>query len=86
MPEGDTILRTARTLARVLEGVRELLRRALERGELSDDTLLRFPQLLGAPGIIAIVWSGLFDRFEPLDVRAMMRAHFDCLFHTGRPA
>jgi len=35
--------------------------------------------LLAAPGIIAVIWSGLFDRFEPLDVRAMMRAHFDVL-------
>ncbi len=67
-------------LSRMLKALRALLRRALERGELADDTLIRFPQLLGAPGIIAIVWSGLFDRFEPLDVRAMMRAHFDRLF------
>ena len=39
-----------------------------------------------APGIVAIIWSGLFDRFEPLDVRAMMRAHFDVLFgdRSGR--
>jgi AcrR family transcriptional regulator len=63
-------------LSRILKSVRGLLRRALERGELADDTLIRFPQLIGAPGIIAIIWSGLFDRFEPLDVRAMMRAHF----------
>jgi AcrR family transcriptional regulator len=63
-------------LSRILKSVRGLLRRALERGELADNTLIRFPQLLGAPGIIAIIWSGLFDRFEPLDVRAMMRAHF----------
>jgi AcrR family transcriptional regulator len=71
-------------LARVLKAVRGLLKRAHERGELADDTLIRFPQLLGAPGVIAIVWSGLFDRFEPLDVRAMMRAHFDNLFGAGR--
>jgi AcrR family transcriptional regulator len=72
-------------LARVLTGVRGLLRRAHARGELADDTLIRFPQLIGAPGIIAIVWSGLFDRFEPLDVRAMMQAHFNNLFETRRP-
>ena len=64
--------------------MRGLLRRALERGELADDTLIRFPQLIGAPGVIAIVWSGLFDRFEPLDVRPMMRAYFDRLFLTPR--
>lgn len=71
-------------LSRILKAVRGLLRRALERGELADDTLIRFPQLLGAPGIIAIIWSGLFDRFEPLDVRAMMRAHFDRLLDARR--
>jgi hypothetical protein len=71
-------------LSRILKAVRGLLRRALERGELAEDTLIRFPQLIGAPGIIAIIWSGLFDRFEPLDVRAMMRAHFDRLFAERR--
>ena len=72
-------------LARVLGAARQLLRRAFERGELKSDALVRFPQLIGAPGIIAIVWSGLFDRFEPLDVRGMMRAQFDCLFDARGP-
>jgi len=27
-----------------------------------------------------VVWSGLFDRFEPLDVRALMQAHVEILF------
>jgi len=67
-------------LARVLKAARELFRRAFDRGELSSDALIRFPQLFGAPPIVAIVWSGLFDRFEPLAVDAMMRAYFDCLF------
>ncbi len=72
-------------LARVLKAVRGFMRRAYERGELADDSLVRFPQLIGAPGIIAIVWSGLFDRFEPLDVRGLMRAHFDRLLAPRRP-
>jgi len=71
-------------LERLLKALRGLMRRAYERGELSNDALVRFPMLLGAPGIIAIVWNGLFDRFEPLDVRALMRAHFDNLLGTGR--
>src|SRR6478672_3925133 len=73
-------------LARILKAVRARLTRALERGEIADDALIRFPQLLGAPGIVAVVWSGLFDRFEPLDVRAMMRAYLDRLFGAGRPS
>jgi AcrR family transcriptional regulator len=73
-------------LSRLLKALRGMLRSAHERGELKNDALVRFPMLLGAPGIIAIVWSGLFERFEPLDVRAMMRAYFDNLFGTGRAA
>jgi AcrR family transcriptional regulator len=70
-------------ISRVMETIRAILRRAVERGELKTDALVRFPQLLAAPGMIAIIWNGLFDRFEPLDVRALMRAHFDALLGTG---
>ena len=72
-------------LSRVLKGVRAILQRARARGEIADDALIRFPQLLAAPGIIAIVWSGLFDRFEPLDLRGMMQAQFNYLFGTRGP-
>jgi AcrR family transcriptional regulator len=72
-------------LSHMIKTVRALLRRALERGELADDALIRFPQLLVAPGIISIFWSGLFDRFEPLDARAMMRANLDRWFIARRP-
>jgi AcrR family transcriptional regulator len=71
-------------LAHILKAVRARLARAVERGEIEGDELVRFPQLLGAPGIVAIVWSGLFDRFEPLDVRAMVRAYFDRLLGPRR--
>ena len=67
-------------IARVLPVVRERLRRAVERGELAHDALARFPQLIVAPGLTAIIWSGLFDRFAPLDVRGLMRAHLQLLF------
>ena len=70
-------------ISRAMGAIRGLLRRAFERGELSSDMLVRFPQLIPAPGIVAVIWSGLFDRFEPLDVRAMMRAHFDVLLGNG---
>jgi AcrR family transcriptional regulator len=71
-------------LSKILAAVRALLRRAKARGELRNDALIRFPQLIGAPGIVAIIWNGLFERHEPLDVRALMRAHLDLLFGEGR--
>lgn len=67
-------------LSRAMEAVRGVMRHALQRGEIKDDALVRFPQLLVAPGIVAVLWHGLFDRFEPLDVGAMMRAHFELIF------
>src|SRR5262252_5862548 len=66
-------------LARILTAVRARLTRAHARGEISDDTLIRFPQLIGAGFILAVVWHGLFERFEPLDVAALVRAYFDRL-------
>jgi AcrR family transcriptional regulator len=70
-------------LSRIIAAVRALLARALARGELRSDAIIRFPQLLAAPGIVAIIWSGLFERHDPLDVRALMRAHLDLLFGEG---
>jgi len=71
-------------LSRVLPVLRARLTLAVERGELPHDALARFPQLLVAPALMAIIWSSLFERFEPLDVRALMRAHLELLFGQGR--
>jgi len=70
-------------LSRIITAVRGLLARAAERGEVPAG-LVDFPQIIAAPGLLAIVWSGLFERFEPLDVRAMMKTHLDLLFAPRR--
>jgi AcrR family transcriptional regulator len=70
-------------LSRVIAAMRSLLQRAAARGEVPE-SLVAFPQIIAAPGVVAIVWSGLFERFEPLDVRRMMKTHLDLLFAPGR--
>jgi AcrR family transcriptional regulator len=65
---------------RVMTVLSGLAQRAVERGELPNDALVRFPQLLGAPGIVAIIWSGLFDRWAKIDVEAFMHAYLDLVF------
>lgn len=70
-------------LSRIIETVRGVLTRASKRGEVPQ-ALIEFPQLIAAPGLIAIIWSGLFERFEPLDVRKMMLAHAKLMFAPGR--
>jgi AcrR family transcriptional regulator len=67
-------------IARVVPAVQARLARAVERGELDNDALARFPQLLIAPGLVAILWNALFGRLAPLDVRELMHAHLDLLF------
>src|SRR5262249_13978695 len=72
-------------VGRAIAAMRALLERARERGEITNDTLIRFPHLIVATGMAAIIWSGLFDRFAPLDVAAMMHAHLDALFEGCGP-
>src|SRR5512142_1287588 len=60
-------------LSRIIAAVRALLRRAAARGEVPE-ALAEFPQIIAAPGLVAIIWNGLFERFEPIDVRKMMQA------------
>jgi len=70
-------------LSRVIAAVRAILRRAAERGE-APAGLMEFPQIIAGPALLAIVWNGLFERFEPLDVRKMMKTHIELLFAPRR--
>ncbi len=70
-------------LSHIIAAVQGTLKRAAARGEVAA-AVVKFPQILVAPGLIAIVWSGMFDAYAPLDVRAMMEAHRDLLFPPGR--
>jgi AcrR family transcriptional regulator len=66
--------------------MRELLAQAHAQGELASEALVKFPQLVVAPALVAIIWTGLFGRALPLDVQAMLGAHLDILFpRPSRP-
>jgi AcrR family transcriptional regulator len=67
---------------RAFAAVRVLVRKAIDRGEIADDTLFWFPQLIIAPALVAVVWDGLFDKYEKLDAEAMLRAHFNLVFNA----
>jgi len=68
---------------RGIAAMRAMIERAVARGEIGHAALARFPQLVVAPGLVAILWVGLFDRFAHLDVAAMMRAHIEILLGSG---
>jgi AcrR family transcriptional regulator len=67
-------------LSRVFAIQRRLLAAAAERGELADPAIAQFPQLVGAPLVVGLLWHGLFQRIEPLDLEALVKTQLDCLF------
>jgi AcrR family transcriptional regulator len=67
-------------VARGLAGMTRLIEYGIARGEIRHEALARFPQLVVAPAMVAIIWQGLFARYAPLDAAAMLRAHLDLIF------
>jgi len=70
-------------VSRGLAHVRALAARAAASGELPTDAAARFPQLLVAPLLLAVIWDALFGRIAPLDVGGLLRAHQQVL--AGKP-
>lgn len=71
-------------LSRGMAAMRGRMQRAVKAGELESDALARFPQLVVAPALVAIIWKSMFEKFEPLDAKAFMHAHIDILFGLER--
>ncbi|MGO4706428.1 TetR/AcrR family transcriptional regulator [Microvirga sp. 2MCAF38] len=69
-------------LTRVLRLLRGIAQEAVRRGEFKSDELVRFPQLVAAPGIVALIWGDLFQRLEPIDTEAMFEAHLSLLMRA----
>ena len=66
--------------------IRAVTRRAIARGELRSDGVDRFPQLIFAPLLLALIWDGLFSAIEPLDVEGLLKAHRELLLGAARTA
>ena len=71
-------------VSRGIAGMGALIELAVARGEIREEALARFPQLVVAPAIVAVIWHGLFGRHAPLDAAEMFRVHFDLIFGERR--
>src|ERR1700744_4836559 len=71
-------------ISRGLVGMRALIEIAVARGEIRSTGLSRFPQLMVAPAIVAVVWKTLFEKHAPLDALEMFRVHLDLIFGERR--
>jgi AcrR family transcriptional regulator len=54
--------------------------RAMIELEIREAQLARFPQIMIAPAIVAVIWKSLFERHSPLDPVEMFRVHLDLIF------
>jgi hypothetical protein len=66
-------------IGRIMPMLAKIAERAVERGELPNDAVARYPQLIAAPLLLAVIWDGLFARISPLDAGDFLRAHRDVL-------
>jgi AcrR family transcriptional regulator len=72
-------------LARAMSAIRRLAREAVREGELAGEQLERFPQIIGAPVVVTLLWTTLFDKFAPLDSRGLLQACLDLVFRQDAP-
>jgi AcrR family transcriptional regulator len=71
-------------VSRGLGGLRALIELGIARGEIRQPELGRFPQIVVAPAIIAVIWQSLFNKHAPLDAHEMLRIHLDLIFGERR--
>jgi AcrR family transcriptional regulator len=71
-------------VSRGLAGMRALIELGISRGEIHQKNLARFPQILVAPALIAVIWQSLFSKHAPLNATEMFRVHLDLIFGERR--
>ncbi len=67
-----------------LAGMRAMIELGIARGEITNKGLAKFPQVVVAPALIAVIWQSLFARHAPLDAMEMLRTHLDLIFGERR--
>ena len=67
-------------VSRGIAGMRALIELGIARGEIREKSLARFPQIMVAPALIAVIWQSLFARHAPLDAQAMLHVNLDLIF------
>jgi AcrR family transcriptional regulator len=71
-------------VARGMAGMGKLIEYGIARGEIHNAALVRFPQIVVAPAMVAVIWQGLFGKHAPLDAMAMLKVHIDLIFGERR--
>ena len=62
-----------------IAAIRQLIARGVRRGEFRASALDEFPQLLVAPVLFSVVWTGVFSRQHTLDTDRFIESHLDMI-------
>jgi hypothetical protein len=65
-----------------MKAMRQVLKRGIAEGEFRETKALEFPQIVAAPGLLAMVWHLLFGKRHPLDLDAYMKAHVELVLRS----
>ena len=68
-------------VAPVLGVLRRIVARGVASGEFRPTGLDTFPQVLAGPLTVGLVWKGLFDAYQVLDVDGLLNTHLDVVLH-----
>jgi AcrR family transcriptional regulator len=60
-----------------MKALRHVLLRGIASGEFRENAAVEFPQIVAAPGVLAIVWRLLHGERHRLDLNAYMKAHLE---------
>jgi AcrR family transcriptional regulator len=60
-----------------MKAVRQALLRGIDSGEFRKTSAVEFPQILAAPGVLAIVWRLLHGKRHRLNLDAYSKAHLE---------
>lgn len=67
-----------------MKAIRQVLMRGIASGEFRETSAAEFPQLLAAPGVLAIVWRLLHGERHRLDLNAYSQAHLKFILDSLR--
>jgi AcrR family transcriptional regulator len=67
-----------------MKAVRQALVQGVATGEFRKTAAVEFPQLLAAPGVVAIVWRVLHGERHRLDLDAYSKAHLEFVLDSLR--
>jgi len=71
-------------IGRGLNRVRRVLKKGVATGEFRQTKAAQFPQILVAPGVLAIMWQLLHGERHRLDLGAYSKAHLEFVLNSLR--